>query len=144
MKEYFAKLKYLFRWRDLAFTVLLFAIILTIAFCRAEKLVEVTFGDEAVDIVCSRYYLNIPYDMVDSVELAEISDDDEIIQATADIALRTGHWRSAVWGEYYACMDLQTDFCVLVHLDDGRFFAFSTKSNEVTEQAFETLLEKTR
>ena len=36
MKEYFAKLKYLFKWRDLAFTVLLFALILTVAFCRAE------------------------------------------------------------------------------------------------------------
>ena len=142
MKEYFAKLKYLFKWRDFAFTVVLFAIIIAIAFFRGSNLVEVTFEEDAVDIVSSRYSMNIPYDMIESAQLAEVDEDDEIIQATADIALRTGQWSNAVWGEYSACIDMQTEVCVLVHLDDGRYFAFSTKSQEATEQAYNTLLEK--
>ena len=144
MKEYFAKLKYLFRWRDLAFTLLLFTLIIGIAFCRAQNLVEVTFSDAAVDVVGNRYSMNIPYDMVADVELAEYSKDDDVISAREDLALRTGQWYSEIWGEYSACIDLQTKTCVLVHLNDGRYFAFSTESDEVTKQICETLLEKTK
>ena len=142
MKEYFAKLKYLFRWRDLAFTLVLFSLIIGIAFLRAENLVEVNFGDEAVDITGNRYNLNIPYDMIESVNLAEVNKDDDVISAREDLALRTGRWRNENWGEYYACIDLQTKTCVLVQLDDGRYFAFSVKSDDVTRQAYETLLAK--
>ena len=142
MKEYFEKLKYLFRWRDMLFAVVLFALILGIAFIRGQNLVEVTFGDTAVDIVGNRYTMNIPYDIIESVTLAEVSKDDDVINAREDLALRTGQWKNADWGEYYACIDLQTNVCVLVRLDDGRYFAFSSKSNEVTQQAYETLLDK--
>lgn len=142
MKEYFAKLKYLFRWRDLAFTVVLFVIILTIAFCRAEGLVKVSFGDDAVDIVTDKYAMNIPYDMVESVELGQIDEDDDLLNGVGDIALRTGQWYNEVWGEYSACMDVQTDNCVLVHLNDGRLFVFSYDSDEANIQAYETLLSK--
>jgi len=142
MKEYFAKLKYLFRWRDLAFTVLLFTIILTIAFCRGQNLVDISFGDTAVDITSGRYYMNIPYDMVQSVELVPINEDDELLKARSDLALRTGQWYNEEIGEYTACIDLQTDICVVVHLTDGRYFVFSAKNADITTDAYETLLGK--
>ena len=142
MKEYFAKLKYLFKWRDVVFALLMVAVVLVFAFCAAEDLTSVTFGDEAVDIVTDKYSMNIPYDMIESIEIAVYSDDDENIDGRDDMVLRTGVWHSEQWGEYHACLDLQTDVCVLVHLDDGRYFAFSTKSNDDTEQAYQTLLEK--
>ena len=144
MKEYFAKLKQLFRWRDLIFTVLLFAIILTIAFCKGQNLVEISFGDTAVDITGNRYSMNIPYDMVQSVTLETISKDDDVISAREDLAMRTGQWKNADWGEYYACIDLQTNVCVLVNLNDGRYFAFSAKNEDYTTQAYETLLDKVK
>ena len=138
MKEYFAKLKYLFKWRDLAFTVLLFAIILTIAFCRAESMMDVTFGETAVDITTSRYTMNIPYDMVESIELGLIDEDDDLVSGVSDLALRTGTWTNKVWGEYSACMDVQTSKCILVYLNDGRLFVFSHKSDEKVQSDFET------
>ena len=144
MKEYFAKLKYLFRWRDLAFTLLLFGLVFGIAFCKRQDVVQVTFGDTALDVVGNRYSMNIPYDLVQSVTLENVSKDDDVINAREDLALRTGQWRSDSWGEYFACIDLQTKTCVLVQLDDGRYFAFSTTSDEVTRQTYETLLEKTK
>ena len=122
------------------FAVLIFAIVLLLAFCRAERMMEVTFGDTAVDIVSERYSMNIPYEMVESVEVAPYFEDDEDIDGKEDITMRTGLWKNEVWGEYYACMDLQTDNCVLVHLNDGRLFVFSYKSDETNIQACETLL----
>ena len=138
MREYFAKLKYLFRWRDVLFAVFLLGITVLFAFCSSENMMEVTFGDEAVDIVTAKYTMNIPYEMVESIEIAAYSKEDEQLQGRSDLALRTGIWKNESWGEYYACMDLQTDTCILVHLNDGRLFVFSHKSNEEVESDFET------
>ena len=138
MKEYFAKLKSLFRWRDLIFAVMLFTLMLSMAFCKGENMMDVTFGEQAVDIVTAKYTMNIPYEMVESIEVATYSEDDEQINGRSDIALRTGIWKNESWGEYYACLDLRTDTCILVHLNDGRLFVFSHKSNEEVESDFET------
>jgi len=139
MKEYFAKLKYLFKWRDLVFALVLFTLILTVAFCRAENMMDVTFGESAVDIHTSRFNMNIPYDMVESIEIGDINKHDKTEESITDIALRTGQWTSETWGEYSACLDMQTSKCILVHLNDGRLFAFSHKSDEKVQQDFETL-----
>ena len=130
MKEYFAKLKYLFKWRDLAFTLLLFTLILTVAFCRAEDMIKVTFGEDALDVVTNRYSMNIPYEMIETVEIGNVDKNDEIIKGKGDIALRTGHCRNKDWGEYYGIIDLQTTKCVLIRLNDGRLFVFSHQSDE--------------
>ena len=139
MKEYFAKLKYLFKWRDLLFAVLLFTLILTVAFCRAEDMITVNYGEEAVDVMTNRYSLNIPYDMIDSVQIGDVDEDDEIIKGKGDIALLTGHCVNKVWGEYYGIIDRQTDKCVLVYLNDGRLFVFSHQSDEKVQQDCEML-----
>lgn len=138
MKEYFAKLKYLFKWRDLAFTVLLFTLILTVAFCRAEDMIQVNFGEDALDVTTNRYSMNVPYEMIESVEVGVLDKDDEIIEGKGDIALRTGHCTNKDWGEYYCVLDLQTSKCILIHLNDGRIFAFSHKSDEKVQEDFNT------
>ncbi len=138
MKEYFAKLKSLFRWRDIVFTLILFAIMLSMAFCKGENMMDVTFGDQAVDIVTAKYTMNIPYEMVESIEIATYSKDDEQINGRSDIALRTGIWKNESWGEYYACIDLQTNTCIVVHLNDGRVFVYSHESDKTVAEEFET------
>ena len=136
MNDFFAKLKYLFRWRDVLFALLIIAVAIGMAFCTAGNVMEVTFGEAAVDVVTAKYTMNIPYDMVESIEIAEYSEDDEIIDGKNDITLRTGIWKNESWGEYYACLDLQTDTCILVHLNDGRLFVFSHKSDEKVASDF--------
>lgn len=123
----------------MAFTVLLFALILTVAFCRAESMMDVTFGETAVDINTSRYNMNIPYEMVESIEIGQVDEDDDLVSGVADIALRTGTWTNKVWGEYSACVDVQTSKCILVHLNDGRLFVFSHESDEKVQRDFATL-----
>ena len=139
MKEYFAKLKYLFRWRDVLFAVFLMSIMILFAFCSAKNMMDVTFGETALDVVTKRYSLNIPYDMVASIEIGDVDPDDEILKGKGDIALRTGHCTNIVWGEYYGCIDLQTSKCILVHLNDGRLFVFSHQSDEKVQSDFEIL-----
>ena len=139
MKEYFAKLKYLFKWRDLGFTVLLFTLILTVAFCRAEDMIKVNFGEDALDVVTNRYSMNIPYEMIESVEVGILDEDDELIEGKGDIALRTGHCSNKDWGEYYGIIDLQTTKCVLIRLNDGRLFVFSHQSDEKVQSDAATL-----
>ena len=139
MKEYFAKLKYLFKWRDLAFTVLLFTLILTVAFCRAEDMIQVNFGEDALDVMTNRYSMNVPYEMIESVEVGVLDKDDKIIQGKGDLALRTGHCTNKDWGEYYGIIDLQTSKCVLIYLNDGRLFVYSHKSDEKVQSDVATL-----
>jgi hypothetical protein len=138
MKEYFAKLKSLFRWRDVIFAVVLMSITLMFAFCNAQTMMDVTFGETALDVTSKRYSMNIPYDMVESVEIGEVDLDDEIIKGKGDIALRTGHCINKDWGEYYCVLDLQTSKCILIRLNDGRIFAFSHKSDEKVQEDFNT------
>ena len=142
MKEYFAKLKYLFKWRDLLFAVLLFTLILTVAFCRAEDMITVNYGEKAVDVMTNRYSMNIPYDMIESVQIGDVDEDDEIIKGKGDIALLTGHCTNKNWGEYYGIIDRQTDKCVLVRLNDGRLFVYSHQSDEKVQQDYENLLSR--
>ena len=139
MKEFFAKLKYLFRWRDVLFAAFLIGIALLFAFCSAQNMIEVTFGETAVDIVTPKYSMNIPYDMIESVEVGTYSKDDQQVKGRSDMALRTGVWKSETWGEYSGCIDLQTSTCVLVHLNDGRLFVFSQKSDDQVRADCDTL-----
>lgn len=138
MKEYFAKLKALFRWRDVLFALFLMGITLIFAFCSAENMMDVTFGETSVDVTSKRYSMNIPYDMVESIEIGNVDLDDEIITGKGDIAMRTGHCTNKDWGEYYCVLDLQTSKCILIHLNDGRLFVFSHKSDEKVRSDFET------
>ena len=138
MKEYFAKLKSLFRWRDVIFAVVLMSITLMFAFCNAQTMMDVTFGETALDVTSKRYSMNVPYEMVESIEIADLDQDDEIITGKGDITMRTGHCTNKDWGEYYCVLDLQTSKCILIRLNDGRIFAFSHKSDEKVQEDFNT------
>lgn len=91
-----------------------------------------------MDIKAPKYSMNVPYDMVESIELVEIAEPGENVKGRDDMVTRTGIWENEAWGEYYACLDLQTSQCIVIHLDDGRTFVFSRRSNEETAEIFET------
>ncbi len=141
MKDYFKKLKYLFRWRDVLFALFLIGLIVCLGLCRAQDLIEVTMTDTDVTIVTDRYTMNIPYDMIEAVEIAPIDKDDEELGGIGDITLRTGPWENGDWGEYYACVDMQTKTCVKVLLEDGRIFVFSAHSDKYVQECYDALVQ---
>ena len=125
--------------KDLVFVTIIFAIVIVMTFVETATKVKVTFGDESVDIEAPRYSMNIPYEMVDSIELTEMPDRGEVVEGTDDMVSRTGTWENETWGEYYVCANLNSTNCVVVRLADGRIFVFSNKNNETTAENFETL-----
>jgi len=124
--------------KDLVFVTLIILIAVIIPLVQSANNVKVTFGEDAVDIVSRRYTMNVPYEMVETIELTELPDGGENLNGRDDMVTRTGRWKNEVWGEYYACLDLQTSQCVVIHLNDGRIFVFSRKSNEDTVSVYET------
>lgn len=124
--------------RDLIFGSIIFVLVIVLTFFESANKVTVKFGEEAVDIKAPKYSMNIPYEMVASVELVEIPDRGETEDGRDDMVTRTGLWNNEAWGEYYACLDLQTTNCIVVHLNDGRIFVFSRRSNDETAAVFET------
>lgn len=124
--------------RYLVFGVVLFALVIGTSVIEAENKVKVEFGETAVDIIAKRYALNIPYDMVDSIELVQMPDPGEILDGRDDMSIRYGTWTNEVWGEYTVCADLSASNAIAVHLNDGRVFVFSRKSNEETQSIFDT------
>ena len=125
--------------KDLIFGLIILVLVIVMSFKPSNK-VRFYFEEDSVDIKTTKYSMNIPYDMVESVEIGQLDKDDEIIKGKGDIALRTGHCLNKDWGEYYGIIDLQTSKCVLIRLNDGRLFVYSHKSDEKVQQDCEMLL----
>lgn len=137
--KFWEKFRRLVSLRYLAFGIILFAVVIGIGLIESTYKVTVKFSDEAVDINSTRYYyMNIPYDMVDSIELVEMPDAGEVVNGKYDMTVRYGQWKNDTWGEYVVCMDPDATNCIVVHLDDGRTFVFSRRNNEKTAEDFAT------
>ena len=128
--------------KDLVFGILLFAIVIAMTVFETYNKVKVDFSDTAVDMRTSKYSMNIPYEMVESVELAALPEAGEVIDGADDMAARTGLWKNETWGEYYICADLNSPTCIVAHLEDGRIFVFSRRNEEETAQIYEKLADK--
>lgn len=126
--------------KDLVFGILLFAVVIAMTVFETYNKVKVDFSDAAVDIRTSKYSMNIPYDMVDSIELVALPDAGTVIDGTDDMAARTGLWENETWGEYYICADLNSPTCIVAHLEDGRIFVFSRRNEEETAQIYDRFL----
>ncbi len=125
--------------RDFFFILIIFISVGILSFFESADKVKVEFGDDAVTIAAPRYSMNIPYDMVVSVELMDMPDQGEVIQGNDDMTVRTGNWVNDTWGEYFVCADLDATKCIVAYLDDGQIFVFSRKDNEETTTLYETL-----
>lgn len=122
--------------RDMVFVTVLFALAIALSMLESANRVKVTFDDDAVDVKAKRYSMNIPYDMVERIELVEMPEKGNVVEGSDDMSLRTGNWENETWGSYYVCADLAAANCIAVHLDDGRIFVFSSRSNQKTSEDF--------
>lgn len=121
--------------KDFIFGIIIFALVIIISFKPSNK-VRVSFGEDSVDIKTTKYSMNIPYDMIESIELIDKPEMGEEIDGYTDNIIQTGQWRNDAFGEYTACVEVATDTCIAVHLDDGRLFVISRRDNEETAKVF--------
>ena len=126
--------------KDFGFGVILFALVIAISLFQPSNKIIAEFGADSVDIKSSKYAMNIPYDMVDSIELVDKPDMGEAVDGHDDMILQTGTWENETWGEYAACVEIATDNCIVIHLDDGQIFVISRRDNEETTAVYEEFL----
>ena len=130
-----------FSLKQILFALFLFALLIPIALWDSNTQVKVSFGDTSVNITSDKYSLGIPYDIIEEAELTELAEPGEELEETWDNdIIRTGKWENDTWGEYYIVADLDTDNCIVAHLEDGRIFVFSRKDNATTEEDYNILM----
>ena len=136
---FWKKIKMLVPLKHVVFILVLMAAMLAIAFYDSAEDIKVTIEPESVTIKATGYTMNIPYEMIESMELADMPKEGTIISGKDDLVVRYGNWENEAWGEYFICADLDATKCIVAHLDDGRVFVFRRKSNQETETIFENL-----
>lgn len=123
--------------KDFGFGIILFALVIAVSILQPSNKIIFEFGDDAVDVKSSKYKMNIPYEMVDFIELVEKPDMGTEVKGHDDMILQTGTWTNEAWGQYENCTEIATDNCIVIHLDDGRIFVASRRDNEETAAIFE-------
>lgn len=123
--------------KDLGFGVILFSLVICISLLQPSNKVIVEFSETAVSIKSSQYAMNIPYEMVDSIELVDKPEMGVEVEGHDDMILQTGRWKNDAWGVYETCTEIATDNCIVVHIEDGRIFVISRRNNEETIEVFE-------
>lgn len=136
MKKYFQSVFV----RYTVFGLCLFAAVIGLSLIESDYKVRASFDDTSITIRSTKYSINVPYDMVDSLELMEMPEAGEAVDGSDDYTVRTGVWSNETWGEYYVCADPDSTNCVQIRLKDGRIFVFSLKNNEATAESYETFL----
>jgi len=121
--------------KDLIFGLILLTLTILISLKPSNK-VRVQFEETSVDIKTTKYAMNIPYDMVDSIALVDKPELGTQIDAYNDNIVAYGIWENDAWGEYTACIEVYTDNCITIALTDGRLFVISRRDNEETAKVF--------
>ena len=130
------KFWYVVSKKDFIFGLVVFALAILISLKPSNK-VRVKFDETSVDIVTTKYSMNVPYNMVDSISLTDKPELGTQIDGYNDNIVAYGIWENDTWGEYTACIEGATDNCIVISLTDGRTFVISRRDNEETQRVFE-------
>ncbi len=122
--------------KDAGFIIIIFALVITISIFQPSNKILVEFGEVAADVKSSQYAMNIPYEMVASLELTGKPDMGVAVDGHDDMILLTGTWKNDTWGEYQVCSEIATDNCIVIRLTDDRIFVISRRDNEETAKVF--------
>ena len=127
--------------RQFIFVLVIFAILLPVAIWDSSTQVRSRFSDTSVSFISDEYTMNIPYELIASAELTALPDAGEKVENGFDNdILRAGVWTNSTWGEYHACIDLDAENCIVIHLTDGRTFVVSQANGKKTEDVYNKLL----
>lgn len=130
-----------FSAKQIIFAVVLFAILIPIAFWDSDTQVKLSYYEEYIYVDTDKYDMSIRYEDVVSAELTELAEPGEEVEDSWDNdIIRVGIWKNETWGEYIVCADLDCSNCILLQLQDGRILVYSQKDNQTTSEAYATLL----
>ena len=118
--------------KDLIFGLIILALVIIISIARPSQNVKTIYDTDAVDVKSTKFSMNIPYEMVSRLELADLPDLGENVDGYNNRVIQTGLWRNDTWGEYQACLDLACETCIVVYLNDGQIFVVSLRNADDT------------
>lgn len=131
-----------FSLKHIIFAVVLIALMIVFAIRHANTLVRVDLDDTTCTITSAKYTIKVDYAEIESAELVPFVEDgnEKVANTFNDDLLRTGIWKNDTWGEYMMCSYLETEKCILLHLEDGTTVVFSHKSLKATTETYQQLL----
>lgn len=137
--SFWEKIKALVPLKHVVFVLVLTVAMLAIAFVDSAEDIQIAVETESVTIRTKGYTMNIPYEMIEALELVDMPEKGNVISGKDDLVVRFGDWENDTWGQYSVCADLDVTVCIAAHLNDGRTFVFSRKSNQETTEIFESI-----
>lgn len=138
------KFRDFFSLKAFLYALLLLAVTIPLAIRQSNNTVKIRLNEDHVYVKSAKYTMTIPYDIIDSVELASLPEAGQEVNEDSfdDDILRCGEWTNAAFGHYYVCADLDVKNCIVAHLYDGRIFVFNRKNTAETENIYQQILVK--
>lgn len=90
------------------------------------------FGDDGLAVNYNEFETVLSYSKIEAIELAEVSDFGIAIEGGSNTKYRWGKWENERWGIYSQCTTTNTDYCVVLTLNDGELFILSYQDERTT------------
>lgn len=120
--------------KNLVFILLILALVLFYIFSGGSVGVSLDFGEEALILSGSDYDWLIPYEQIESLELAEFYDVGTMIDGIEKRTLCCGTWKNDTWGKYILCVNPKIDQCIVVTLNTGNIYVLNYENTDSTGQ----------
>ena len=120
--------------KNAIFVILILAAVLFYIFSGGSVGVSLDFGEESLTVSASNYDWSIPYDQIESLELAPLPDMGTLIDGVEKRNLCCGTWENEIWGEYILCLNPKIDSCIMITTDNGDIYVLNYENQEATQQ----------
>ncbi len=120
--------------KNLLIILLLLAMVLFYVFSGGSVGISLDFGEDSLSVSASDYDWTIPYDHIESLELAGLPDLGIQMEGIERNKLSCGTWKNDAWGEYTLCVNPKNHQCIVVVMDDGDIFVLNYENSDSTEQ----------
>lgn len=120
--------------KNLIFIFLILALVLFYIVSGGSVGVSLDFGGEFLTLSASDYDWTIPYDQIESLELAELPDTGTLIEGIEKRTLCCGIWENEIWDEYILCVNPKIDQCIVVTMNSGNIHVLNYENSDSTGQ----------
>ena len=122
------------KYKNLIFIVLILAMVLFYVFSGGSVGISLDYGEESLILSAADRDWLIPYDQIESLELAEHPNTGTLIDGVQKCTLHWGTWRNDLWGEYTLCIDPRIDSCIVITMKNGGIYVLNYENDGSTKQ----------
>ena len=120
--------------KNLTLIILILALVLFYVFSGGSVGISLDFGENELTLSASNYDWLIPYDEIESLELAELPDKGTLIEGIEKRTLCCGTWKNDTFGEYTLCADPRIENCIVIRMESGDVYVMNYENSDSTNQ----------